>query len=65
MEKKPFHAVTITDIAQRAGVSRLTFYRNFKSKEAILRQYYDDEFNRFLAGPFQRKKAPKQRQRRF
>jgi AcrR family transcriptional regulator len=37
METKSFAEISITEITERAGVSRLTFYRNFKSKEDIVR----------------------------
>ena len=39
METKPFSAITVSDIARRAGVSRNAYYRNYGSKEAILTQY--------------------------
>lgn len=41
METKPFAAITVTDIARRAGVSRNAYYRNYASKEAILAEYLD------------------------
>lgn len=42
MDKKDFRAITVKEIAQRAGVDRKTFYRNFNSKEEVLRFYLDD-----------------------
>ncbi len=36
MDEKDFADITITDIAKRAGVSRLAYYRNYESKEDIL-----------------------------
>lgn len=36
MEKKPYDAITITDITKRAGVSRTAYYRNYASKDEIL-----------------------------
>ena len=39
MATKPFAAITVTDIARRAGVSRNAYYRNYPSKEAILEDY--------------------------
>ena len=48
MERKPFKSITITDIAERAGVSRLTFYRNYDSKEAVLEAYFDQLFQSYL-----------------
>ena len=38
IQKEPFENITITDITKRAGVGRVSFYRNFESKEDVLRQ---------------------------
>ena len=40
MEKKNFNDITISEIANHAGLSRVTFYRIFNSKEEILEQYF-------------------------
>ncbi len=32
LKQKPFSKITITDITKKAGVARLTFYRNFAKK---------------------------------
>lgn len=40
MEQKDFSAITITDIAKKAGVSRMTYYRTYSSKEDILIQHF-------------------------
>ena len=39
MRKKPFEEITITEISKLAGVSRISFYRNFDSKEDVLVKY--------------------------
>ncbi|PLS26306.1 TetR/AcrR family transcriptional regulator [Bifidobacterium parmae] len=44
MESKPFAAITVTDIARRAGVSRNAYYRNYASKEAILDGFLNTVF---------------------
>lgn len=36
MEQKHFDKITITDIANCAGVSRVAFYRNYATKEALV-----------------------------
>ncbi len=36
MKKNAFRDISISDITSKAGVARLTFYRNFESKEDIL-----------------------------
>ncbi len=42
MNEKQYAAITITEITQRAGVSRMTYYRNYSSKEDILRRFMAD-----------------------
>jgi AcrR family transcriptional regulator len=36
MRKDPYESIKITDIVREAGVSRMTFYRHFKSKSDVL-----------------------------
>jgi TetR/AcrR family transcriptional regulator, ethionamide resistance regulator len=36
LEKRPFHEVSVDDLARGAGISRPTFYFYFASKEAVL-----------------------------
>lgn len=39
MKEKTFAAINITEITQRAGVARLTFYRRFLTKEAVINEF--------------------------
>lgn len=39
MQTHEYDAITITDITQRAGVSRMSYYRNYGSKDEILMDY--------------------------
>ena len=39
MKKKPFVAISITELIEKAGVARATYYRNFESKEDVAREY--------------------------
>ncbi|MDR0381953.1 MAG: TetR/AcrR family transcriptional regulator, partial [Oscillospiraceae bacterium] len=41
MKTKPFDEISITEIADKAGVSRLTFYRNFDRKEDVIFMHSD------------------------
>jgi len=41
MKRKDFNEISITEITQKAGVSRMAFYRNYKSKEDIIINYID------------------------
>ena len=47
MNKKNYENITITDIAERAGVTRITFYRNFNTKDDIVKQYVQNIFNEY------------------
>lgn len=47
MEQNDYQNITVTDIARKAGVSRMTYYRAYSSKEDVLIQYFNniaDEF---------------------
>ena len=48
MKKQPFQKISITEITDKAGVSRLTYYRNFTSKEEMILAYFDQEFDEFF-----------------
>lgn len=48
LKKKPLDKITITEIIQKAGVSRISFYRNFSSKENILEKYLIKITDKFI-----------------
>jgi AcrR family transcriptional regulator len=50
LREKPLDEITITEITSRAGVSRMTFYRSFSSKEEIVRDYFAKKKEDFHAG---------------
>lgn len=41
MNEKPFDKITITELVKRSGVSRMAFYRNYNTKEDILKEFSD------------------------
>lgn len=41
MEKKPLENITVSELVEKAGVSRVSFYRNFESKQDILEKHID------------------------
>lgn len=47
MEKKDYKDITITDITNKAGVNRITFYRNFDSKDEIINKYLEKSFDKW------------------
>lgn len=48
MEKNNFQEISVTDITNKAGVSRMAYYRNYKSKEDIITNYLDGLFEEYL-----------------
>jgi AcrR family transcriptional regulator len=49
MEKKEYSHISITEIAERAGLARQTLYRNFHDKDEILLSYLTE----FMRGMWQ------------
>ena len=47
MREKNFEAISVSEITARAGVSRVSYYRNFDSKEDILTGSLKDLMDRF------------------
>lgn len=39
LNEKPLSSISVSEITEKAGVSRMTYYRNFESKEDILEKY--------------------------
>lgn len=48
MKEQSFHDISITAIAKKAGVSRMSFYRNFETKEDIISYYIDYMMRAYL-----------------
>lgn len=48
LKKKKFKDISITEICKKAGVTRMSFYRNFESKEDIMFKKVRDVTNSFL-----------------
>ena len=42
MNKKDFNDISVTELTKRAGVGRVSFYRNFEDKTDVLRKYLND-----------------------
>ena len=58
MDKKPFSRISITEITKKAGVSRVTFYRHYNSKEEIFIKKLDDLFEDFYGRTKPRSNSP-------
>ena len=48
MKTEPYEKISITDIVAKAGLSRVTYYRHFSSKEDVLIRFFKDTKERFL-----------------
>lgn len=48
MKKKDYNKITNKEITDKAGLSHITIYRNFKNKEEILKYYVDTITNEFI-----------------
>ena len=49
LKDRKIQTVSITEIVEKAQVSRITFYRNFRDKEDILRYYIVRETDKWLS----------------
>jgi len=45
MDEKPYDKITVSDIADKAGVARPTFYRNFDDKDEVVLEYLNNSFS--------------------
>lgn len=48
LKKKEYKDISITEICKKAGVTRMSFYRNFESKEDIMRKKVREVTDSFL-----------------
>lgn len=48
MREKPYSSISVKEIADKAQLSRRTFYRNFKVKEDLLYEYADYLFKDYI-----------------
>lgn len=49
MEKKDYKDISVTELCEKAGVTRMSFYRNFSDKEEILSRKVREITDTFLA----------------
>ena len=48
MTQKDYLSITINEITDKAGVNRSTYYRNFSSKEGIIKFYFSSIMEKYL-----------------
>lgn len=44
LKTKQLSKLAVSDVVKKAGVSRMAFYRNYKSLEQVLEEYYEPKF---------------------
>jgi len=44
MDEKPYNKITVSDITEKAGIARQTFYRNYRDKDEIVLEYMMNSF---------------------
>ena len=49
MDEYTFEKITVTDIVNKAGVGRATFYRHFKTKEDVLVYFFNHTTREFMS----------------
>jgi hypothetical protein len=45
MDEKPYDKITVSDITEKAGIVRQTFYSNFKNKDEVIVRYFSNIFS--------------------
>jgi hypothetical protein len=45
IDEKPYDKITVSDIINKAGIARQTFYRNYKDKDEVVMRYFSNIFN--------------------
>lgn len=49
MTKKPFNQITVSEVITRSGISRSAFYRNYSSKEDVIKEICCEAFSSLKA----------------
>lgn len=49
LETKEFREISVSEIAEAAGVHRVSFYRNYTEKEDVLREYIKYTYGQWVA----------------
>lgn len=60
MDEKPYDRITVSDICEKAGVARPTFYRNYEDKDDVIFEYLMHTFSTELLNAEKTGKSDKQ-----
>lgn len=58
LKDKPVGDISISELCDLAGIGRASFYRNFESKEDILRSYINKIFKEWTDESYQKENLP-------
>ena len=58
LREKPIEAISVSELCELAGIGRASFYRNYDSKEDILRAYIHALFREWTAESSQLENRP-------
>lgn len=58
MQDKPIGDISISELCDLAGIGRASFYRNFQSKEDILRRYINKIFKEWTDKAWKKEDSP-------
>ena len=60
MDEKPYSKITVSDITEKAGIARQTFYYNYTDKDDVVFEYLTNTFNTELMSMEKNSKDAKQ-----
>ena len=49
LEDKSFEMISVSELVERAGIDRVSFYRNFSNKEEVLKRSFNMELQAWLS----------------
>ena len=49
LEDKSFEKISVSELVERAGIGRVTFYRNFSNKKEVLKRSFNMELQAWLS----------------
>ena len=49
LEDKSFEKISVSELVERAGIGRVSFYRNFSNKEEVLKRSFNMELQAWLS----------------
>lgn len=48
MDEKPYNEISVSDIVEKAGIARQTFYRSYNNKDDVILQFFEEHFKLHL-----------------